>query len=171
VLREAFVPLFGLLSFYVPTYLSASGTAQDGRAQPGAGSPRWLRWRRRFTARPVWVFFFFFGPRCAAAIIPRDGKGWKWNAFAFRNRTAIILTHVAVVLQFCSGIGAVPCGHCIHASLGTVFFSLPSSFFAPLLVLLLSSCSEQLAVLFPRARFLHSCFACDYIMMLCCLQV
>lgn len=108
MLREAFVPLFGLLSFYIPTYPSASGTAQDGRAQPGGGGGALQHGR--------FVFFFFFGPRCAAAIIPRDGKGWKWNAFAFRNRMAIILTHVAVVLQFCSGIGVVPCGHCIHAS-------------------------------------------------------
>lgn len=80
MLREAFVPLFGLLSFYVPTYPSASGAAaQDGRAQPGyvGGGGGGALQHGRFG------FFFFFGPRCAAAIIPRDGKGWKWNAFAF----------------------------------------------------------------------------------------
>lgn len=45
--------------------------------------------------------------------------------------------YVAVVLQLL-GIEFVPCGHCIHASLGTVvLFSLPSL----RLLLLLSSCS------------------------------
>lgn len=88
----------GVLSFFLSIHLPQ---AQDGRASlSGAGSPPpcgWLRWRRRFTARPVWPFFSF--PRRPAAIIPRDGKGIEgWRCV--RNRIAIISMYVAVVLQF-----------------------------------------------------------------------
>lgn len=151
VLREAFVPLFGLLSFYIPTYPSASGTAQDGRAQPGGGGGALQHGR--------FVFFFFWPPLRGC----NYSKGWegvevervcvqKQDGNNFDARRCC-----AAVLFWYRSCAVRPLHTCL--SLGTVFFSLPSSFFASLLVLLLSSCSEQLVVLFPRARFLHSCFA------------
>lgn len=73
MLREAFVPLFGLLSFYVPTYPSASGAAaQDGRAQPGyvgGGGGGGALQHGRFG------FFFFLVPVARLQLSQGMGRG------------------------------------------------------------------------------------------------
>lgn len=117
-------PIF--LSIYLPRMPISLRHRMDALAPGWVGSPLWLRWRRRFTARPVWPFFSLPSPGCNA-IIPWDGKGIQGRngMRCVRNRIAIIsMCNVAVVLQL--WYRAVPCGHCIHASLGTVvLFSLP----------------------------------------------
>lgn len=55
-----------------------------------------------------------------------DSEGWGGYGMGMRcvrNRIAIILMCVAVVLLFWYRV--VPCGHCIHGSLGRALFSLP----------------------------------------------